>query len=103
MFFSDYFNQKEIRKKVSNMVNGTVKWFNSRKGYGFITAEDEQDVFVHFSEIQTTDDGFKTLYEGDKVEFEITEGDKGPQASTVVIVEKAPREFRGRGGGEGSY
>ncbi|MBN2259156.1 MAG: cold-shock protein [Clostridiales bacterium] len=63
------------------MEKGTVKWFNSEKGYGFITVDNGEDVFVHFSAIQT--DGFKTLDEGQRVEFEIIEGDKGPQASNV--------------------
>ena len=64
------------------MEKGTVKWFNSEKGYGFITVDNGEDVFVHFSAIQT--DGFKTLDEGQRVEFEIIEGDKGPQASNVT-------------------
>jgi CspA family cold shock protein len=59
-----------------------VKWFNSEKGFGFITVDGGEDVFVHFSAIQT--DGFKTLEEGQKVEFEVTEGPKGPQAANVV-------------------
>ena len=63
------------------MEKGTVKWFNSEKGYGFITVDDGEDIFVHFSAIET--DGFKTLDEGQRVEFEIIEGDKGPQASKV--------------------
>lgn len=62
-------------------MKGTVKWFNAEKGYGFISTEDGQDVFVHFSAIQT--EGFKTLEEGQKVEFEITEGARGPQAANV--------------------
>lgn len=66
------------------MVNGTVKWFNAEKGYGFITAEDGNDVFVHFSQINK--DGFKTLEEGEKVEFEIAEGQRGPQAENVTVV-----------------
>jgi CspA family cold shock protein len=66
------------------MVQGSVKWFNDSKGYGFIEQENGPDVFVHFSAIQT--EGFKTLYEGDKVEFEISEGPKGPQASNVVKI-----------------
>jgi CspA family cold shock protein len=61
---------------------GKVKWFNESKGYGFIQSEEGDDVFVHFSEIQT--EGFKTLKEGQEVEFERTMGKKGPQASKVV-------------------
>lgn len=64
------------------MVKGTVKWFNATKGYGFISTEDGEDVFVHYSAIET--DGFKTLDEGQEVEFEIVDGDKGPQATNVV-------------------
>lgn len=63
------------------MVNGTVKWFNATKGYGFISTEDDEDVFVHYSAID--EDGFKTLEEGQQVEFEIVEGEKGPQATNV--------------------
>jgi len=63
-------------------LKGTVKWFNAEKGYGFISVEDGNDVFVHFSAIQG--EGFKTLEEGQAVEFEITEGNRGPQASNVV-------------------
>ncbi len=66
------------------MVNGTVKWFNAEKGYGFITSEDGNDVFVHFSQIQK--DGFKTLEEGEKVAFEVAEGQRGPQAENVTVV-----------------
>ena len=62
-------------------MTGTVKWFNSEKGYGFITTEDGQDIFVHYSAINA--EGFKTLNEGDQVQFEVTEGDRGPQASNV--------------------
>ncbi len=77
------------------MVNGTVKWFNSRKGYGFITTDEEQDVFVHYTAINVEDNNeFKTLYENDKVEFEVTEGQKGPQASDVKVIERAPQQFR---------
>ncbi|MBL6908569.1 cold-shock protein [Luminiphilus sp.] len=62
-------------------VTGTVKWFNETKGYGFIAQEDGPDVFVHFSAIQG--DGFKTLTDGQKVEFTVTDGQKGPQAENV--------------------
>ena len=65
-------------------VQGTVKWFNSEKGYGFIAQEGGDDLFVHYSEIQA--DGYRTLEEGATVEFEITEGRKGKQASAVTIV-----------------
>ena len=64
------------------MEKGTVKWFNAEKGFGFISQENGQDVFAHFSEIQA--DGFKSLDEGQKVEFEVTEGNRGPQASNIV-------------------
>ena len=63
------------------MKNGTVKWFNADKGFGFITGEDGTDVFVHFSAIQT--DGFKTLDEGQKVTYDEEQGDRGPQATYV--------------------
>jgi len=64
------------------MARGTVKWFNESKGYGFLETEDGSDCFVHFSEIQS--DGFKTLREGQQVEFEIVQGQKGPQATKVI-------------------
>lgn len=72
--------------QVMNMSNttGTVKWFNETKGFGFIEREDGPDVFVHFSAIQG--DGFKTLADGQKVEFTVTDGQKGPQAENVVPV-----------------
>lgn len=77
------------------MGTGIVKWFNSRKGYGFITTDEEQDIFVHYSAIKVESDSeFRTLYEGDKVEFDVTEGDKGPQASEVKVTERAPQGFR---------
>ncbi len=63
-------------------MKGNVKFFDSAKGFGFITSENGEDVFVHFSAI--TGDGFKTLDEGQEVTFEIVDGDKGPQASNVV-------------------
>lgn len=63
------------------MAAGTVKWFNNTKGYGFITAEDGTDVFVHHSDIQG--EGFKSLDEGQAVEFDITQGEKGPKAANV--------------------
>ncbi|HEX9758075.1 MAG TPA: cold-shock protein [Nitrospiria bacterium] len=63
------------------MAKGNVKWFNASKGYGFISQESGNDVFVHFSEIQG--DGFKSLDEGQGVEFEVTDGPKGPQAVKV--------------------
>jgi cold shock protein len=63
-------------------LTGTVKWFNDAKGFGFISREGGPDVFVHFSAIQGS--GFKTLAEGDRVEFEIEQGQKGPQAANVV-------------------
>ena len=66
------------------MSKGTVKWFNNQKGYGFITAEDGKDVFVHFSGLNM--DGFKSLEEGATVEFEVVEGAKGPQATNVTVV-----------------
>ncbi|MCI5774717.1 MAG: cold-shock protein [Erysipelotrichaceae bacterium] len=64
------------------MSTGKVKWFNAEKGYGFITDENGQDVFVHFSAIQI--DGFKTLDEGQQVSFDVVNGDRGPQATNVV-------------------
>ncbi|MCK4546205.1 MAG: cold-shock protein [Candidatus Eisenbacteria sp.] len=63
------------------MARGKVKWFNENKGFGFIEQEDGADVFVHFSAINQ--EGFKTLAEGEELEFDITEGEKGPQASNV--------------------
>ena len=63
------------------MASGTVKWFNDAKGYGFITQEGGEDVFVHYSAIQAQ--GFKSLAEGDRVEFEVTRGPKGLQAANV--------------------
>ena len=65
-------------------INGTVKWFNDAKGFGFISREGGPDVFVHYSAVSS--EGFKSLAEGDKVEFEIVEGQKGPQAANVQKV-----------------
>ncbi|MGE4542829.1 MAG: cold-shock protein [Pedobacter sp.] len=65
-------------------IQGTVKWFNDAKGYGFITQDDGPDVFVHYSAIQI--EGYKSLAEGDRVRFEVTEGNKGPQATNVAKV-----------------
>ncbi len=66
------------------MAQGTVKWFSNEKGYGFIERENGDDLFVHFSEISM--DGYKTLAQGQRVEFDVAEGDKGLQASTVKPV-----------------
>lgn len=64
------------------MQQGTVKWFNAKKGYGFISDEEGKDVFVHFSALNM--DGFKELKDGESVEFEVVDGEKGPQASNVI-------------------
>lgn len=64
------------------MKTGTVKWFNAEKGFGFISVQGENDVFVHYSAIQ--DDGFKSLAEGQMVNFDVVEGSKGPQAANVT-------------------
>jgi CspA family cold shock protein len=69
---------------MSNRTEGVVKWFNAEKGYGFISQENGDDLFVHYSEIQA--DGYRTLEEGARVEFEITQGKKGLQASAVRII-----------------
>lgn len=69
---------------MANRMQGTVKWFNAEKGYGFISRENGEDLFVHYSEIQAA--GYRTLEEGAKVEFEITQGKKGKQASAVTVV-----------------
>ena len=66
------------------MKTGTVKWFNAKKGYGFISDEEGKDIFVHLSALEMP--GFKVLEEGEKVEFEVVEGEKGPQAAKVVKI-----------------
>ena len=68
---------------MSDRITGTVKWFNGSKGYGFISREGGEDVFVHYSAIQG--DGSRNLEEGQKVEFEVEKGPKGPQATNVVV------------------
>jgi CspA family cold shock protein len=76
-----------IRKKEGAHVErlkGTVKWFNNAKGYGFLGRDDGPDVFIHYSSITT--EGYKSLQEGDKVEFEIVQGQKGPQAANVTKI-----------------
>ena len=65
-------------------MTGKVKWFNAEKGYGFITTDEGNDVFAHYSQIQK--DGFKSLEEGEAVSFEVTDGDKGPQATNIEVI-----------------
>jgi CspA family cold shock protein len=69
---------------MSERIVGTVKWFNGSKGYGFISRENGPDVFVHYSAIQS--EGFRNLDEGQKVEFEVEQGNKGPQATNVTVL-----------------
>ncbi|ENV01941.1 MULTISPECIES: cold-shock protein [Acinetobacter] len=66
---------------------GTVKWFNETKGFGFIVTQDGKDIFAHFTDIQTQ--GFKVLLEGQRVEFTVVQGKKGPQASNIVILQNS--------------
>ena len=75
---------KFLRKEDVIMINGTVKWFNDRKGFGFIEREDGTDVFVHHSAINAA--GFKSLKEGDRVSFDIEQGQKGPSAANVTVI-----------------
>lgn len=84
------------------MTKGTVKWFNGEKGYGFIAPEGGgDDVFVHFSAIQA--EGYRNLEEGDEVTFDVSQGQKGPQANNVVVTASAGGgDSRQRGGGRGS-
>jgi CspA family cold shock protein len=79
-----FFSFATRRQTMSERITGTVKWFNGSKGYGFLAREGGADVFVHFSAIQG--DGFKNLEEGQKVEFTVEKGPKGPQAVNVVVV-----------------
>ncbi len=72
---------------MADQVRGTVKWFNAAKGYGFISLEGSRDLFVHYSAIQDAGNGYRTLNEGDQVEFNVEEGQKGPQATNVVRVD----------------
>ena len=65
-------------------MNGTVKWFNAEKGFGFITGEDGKDVFAHFSQIKS--EGYKTLEEGQKVSYDVVKGPKGPQAENIISI-----------------
>jgi CspA family cold shock protein len=78
---------------VLNLVSGTVKWFNGRKGFGFIISEEGNDIFVHYSALVKERDEYATLNENDKVEFDIVQGNKGPQASNVVVTDKAPQQY----------
>ncbi len=70
---------------MSDRESGTVKWFNAKKGYGFISTESGEDVFVHYTSIRG--EGYRALEDGQNVEFVITQGEKGPQAQDVVVVE----------------
>jgi cold shock protein len=82
-----YIQKFQERRKPVAQYKGKVKWFNNAKGYGFIGRDDGPDVFVHYSAIQL--DGYKTLKEGDDVEFDIVQGQKGPQADAVLRLREA--------------
>jgi CspA family cold shock protein len=78
---------KKGANKMADRVTGTVKWFNAAKGYGFIAHEGGKDLFVHYSSIQDAGNGYRSLNEGDRVEFNVEEGQKGPMATNVVKVD----------------
>jgi CspA family cold shock protein len=75
-----------MRKEEFGMSSGTVKWFDARKGYGFIAGDDGKDLFVHYSAIQDSGFGYRSLDEGDAVSFDVEQGPKGPKAVNVVKV-----------------
>jgi cold shock protein len=76
--------ESDVPEQGVQVAQGTVKWFNNEKGYGFIAVDGGQDVFVHYSAIQS--DGYRSLDEGQRVEFEVAQGPKGPQADAVRVV-----------------
>jgi CspA family cold shock protein len=84
LFGATYNVSVSDKRSRKTMAEGTVKWFNDAKGFGFIEQDNGPDVFVHFSSIQG--DGFKSLAEGDRVRFEVTQGQKGPQAANVTRI-----------------